>query len=74
VGNAARSEGELAGLAGEQLVAQLERELAFEHVERLIEPVMMKRRSLAFRGRPDLDHGYLSVGLLASQQHLGCVR
>jgi hypothetical protein len=47
VGHAARGEGELAGAAGETFPAELEGELALEHVEGLVEVVVMEPRATA---------------------------
>ena len=56
------------------VVPELEGELAFEDVERLVEVMVMELGSTALGGGVDLDHGDLAAGLLASQQDLRSLR
>src|SRR3954452_12461025 len=71
VSDIARSERELAGAPGEPLAVDLEDELAFEHVERLVEVVHVQGRAGAARADDVLHHRDVATGLLAAQQDVG---
>src|SRR4051794_11972171 len=71
---AARGERDRAGAGGRQLVAELERELALEDVERLVEFVVMQRRAGPARGHGDLDDPDAVVAVPGAQQHGGIHR
>src|SRR5918994_3865555 len=68
VGDIARGERELACAPGEHLVLNLEDQLAFEEVERLVEVVRVQGWAGAVRGDDILHHRDLTARLLASQQ------
>jgi hypothetical protein len=67
VRNTAGSEGKLSPLSRKQLIPEPKRELAFEHVERLVEVVVVQRPQET--GADDVAHnGELSSALLATQK------
>jgi len=49
----------------------LEHELALDHVERLVEVVLVQVRAFGPRRHDVLDHGHVTAGLLAAEQDLG---
>ena len=67
----ARGEGKLARAPGEPLVPDLEDQLAFEHVEPLVEVVLVQRRASAAGADDVLHHRYVACGLLAAEQDVG---
>ena len=67
VDDVARSERKLAHAPGEPLVPDLEDQLAFEHVERLVEVVHVQGRAGATRNDDVLHHRDMTCGLLAAQ-------
>jgi hypothetical protein len=68
VGDTARREGELAGAAREDLVAELEGQLAFDDEERFVEVMVVKRRASASGEVDDRD---LTAALFTAQQDSG---
>jgi hypothetical protein len=71
MGHIARRERELARALGDELVLDLEDQLAFEHVERLVEVVRVQGRAGGLRGDHDLGHREVTARLLAAQQDIG---
>ena len=69
--HAAGSEGKTARGRGGQLFTELKGELTLEHVEGLVERVVVQRRALPACGHSVLDQGDRAAGLLASQEHGG---
>ena len=67
VGDVARGERQLARTLGRDRLVDLEDQLAFEQVERLVEVVEVQRRPRMLLGDHDLDHGQLSAGLLTAK-------
>jgi len=70
-GDSAGGESEAAGTRHEELVAELEGELAVEHVEGLVEVVDMERRACEIGGGTDLDDRDEAACLLAAQKDAG---
>jgi hypothetical protein len=66
VRHTAWNECQFAGRSRQQLVLHLERQLAVEDVERLVEVVHVQGRAGKVGAGVDLDDRALSVGLLAS--------
>ena len=65
---APRREHERAGRGTADLVAELERQLSVEHVERLVEVVMVERRAAPARRHRVLGHSKGVAGLLAAEE------
>jgi len=64
--NPARGERYLAGALGDDLIGHLERELAREHIERLVPTVMVERRPLPGRRNRILEESDEFIAVLAS--------
>jgi hypothetical protein len=69
VRDASRRERDLAAAPRDQPAAEREGELALEHVERLVEVVVVQRRSLPAGGNRVLDERDVPAAVLAAQEH-----